>query len=148
MEKGLEEFVTPIKVSDEFKSIYANFNVGSQEEQMRALTKRELYLLLLICLDYHSDEDPVCINNYKSFKDEISKILVIQDDKESDDDIILGLVEETGDKYINIDNIVDMDGNKLADPLDMLEVRDAKIENLLEESEIDKLRRQVKKNMK
>ncbi len=46
-----------IQVSNEFVDIYTNFNVVTQVEKMKQLTKRELYLLLTVCLDKFSDED-------------------------------------------------------------------------------------------
>lgn len=124
-----------IAISDEFIDIYKNFNVSSQIDKMKSLSKRELYLLLVLCLDFHSDEDPVCINNYKTFKDEIIEINDIQDDKETSNPILKSLIEETGDKYIDIDNLVDMLGNKLPEPLEKGQVRDAKIHNILDKPE-------------
>ena len=124
-----------IAVSDEFIDIYKNFNVSSQIDKMKSLSKRELYLLLVLCLDFHSDEDPVCINNYKTFKDEIIEINDIQDDKETSNPILKSLIEETGDKYIDVDNLVDILENKLPEPLEKGEVRDAKIHNILDKPE-------------
>ena len=122
-----------INVSNEFADIYINFNVSSQLDKMKSLSQRELYLLLILCLDFHSDEDPVCINNYKHFTDEINEILSIQDDKETNNQILKGLVDETGDKYIDVDNLVDLNGNKLPTPLDKGDVRNAKIHNVLDD---------------
>lgn len=124
-----------IAVSDDFIDIYKNFNVSSQIDKMKSLSKRELYLLLVLCLDFHSDEDPVCLNNYKTFKDEIIEINDIQDDKETSNPILKSLIEETGDKYIDIDNLVDILENKLPQPLEKGEVRDAKIHNILDKPE-------------
>lgn len=124
-----------IAVSDDFIDIYKNFNVSSQIDKMKSLSKRELYLLLVLCLDFHSDEDPVCLNNYKTFKDEIIEINDIQDDKETSNPILKSLIEETGDKYIDIDNLVDILENKLPEPLEKGEVRDAKIHNILDKPE-------------
>ena len=43
--------VQKIKVSNEFVDIYTNFNVVTQVENMKRLSKREQYLLLLVsCL--------------------------------------------------------------------------------------------------
>ena len=124
-----------IAVSDDFIDIYKNFNVSSQIDKMKSLSKRELYLLLVLCLDFHSDEDPVCINNYKTFRDEIIEINDIQDDKETSNPILKSLIEETGGKYIDVDNLVDILENKLPEPLEKGEVRDAKIHNILDKPE-------------
>jgi len=48
-------------------------------------------------------------------------------DKETLNPILQILIEESGDKYIETDNIVDVYGKKLPDPLTKEEVRDAKI---------------------
>ena len=117
-----------IVVSDLFKEIYLNFNVSVQIENMKNLNKRELYLFLTYALDKHSDEDPVVLHNFQPFKDEVMEIYDIQDDKEATNDILLALIEETGDKYIETDDLVDSEGNKLREPLSKTEVRDAKID--------------------
>jgi len=116
-----------LTVSNEFVSIYKNFNVLDQIDNMKKLTKNELYLLLTFCLDKHSDEDPVVIHNLLPFKEECMMIFDIQDDKEVDNEYIKNLVEITDDKYIDTDVIVDTYGNKLPEPLTKEEVRDAKI---------------------
>ena len=122
-----EEEEKTIVVSDLFKDIYINFNVSSQVENMKNLDRRELYLLLTFTLDKHSDEDPVVLHNFQPFKDEVMEIYDIQDDKEATNDILLALIEETGDKYIETDDLVDSEGNKLRDPYSKVEVRDLKI---------------------
>ena len=117
-----------IVVSDLFKQIYLNFNVSSQIENMKNLEKRELYLFLTYALDKHSDEDPVVLHNFQPFKDQVMEIYDIQDDKETTNEILLALIEETGDKYIETDNLVDSKGEKLREPYSKQEVREAKID--------------------
>lgn len=124
-----------IKVSDTFVDIYKNFNVVMKSEAMLTLSKRELYLLLILCLDKHSDEDPVCINNYKLFRNEIIEINDVQDDKETTNSVLKSLIDETNDKYIDVCNLVDMNGGEIPDPLKKDEVRDAKIGNVLDSPE-------------
>lgn len=121
-----------IHVSNEFVDIYTNFNVVTQVEKMKQLTKRELYLLLTVCLDKFSDEDPVVKHNLLPFKEEIMSIFDIQDDKEATDQILIDLIEESGDKYIETDNIVYNDDQNLPEPLTKEQVRDAKI-NIINE---------------
>lgn len=120
--------VKKIVVSELFIDIYKKFNVVTQVEEMKKLSRKELYLLLTVCLDKQSDEDPVVVHNFLPFKDECMKIFDIQDDKETDDPDLKLLIEETGDKYIETDNIVDSSGNSLSDPLTKEQVRDAKID--------------------
>jgi len=116
-----------IHVSNEFVDIFSNFNVVTQVEKMKQLTKRELYLLLTVCLDKFSDEDPVVKHNLLPFKEEIMNIFDVQDDKEATDPILIDLITESGDKYIETDYIVYNDDQKLPEPLSKEEVRDAKI---------------------
>ncbi len=116
-----------IHVSNEFVYIFSNFNVVTQVEKMKQLSKRELYLLLTVCLDKFSDEDPVVRHNLIPFKEEIMAIFEIQDDKEPTDQVLIDLISETGDKYIETDYIVYNDDQKLPEPLTKEEVRDAKI---------------------
>jgi len=55
------------------------------------------------------------------------EIYEVQDDKETENQILKNLIEITGDKYIDTDVLVDSNGNKMCDPLTKEEVRDAKI---------------------
>ena len=116
-----------LKVSDLFLEIYTNLNVCSQLENMTKLSKKELYLLLIVALDKHSDDDPVVLHNLLPWKDTALEIFDLQEDKECTIPELIELVEETGDKYIDVTIIVDSNGNKLRDPLSKEEVRDAKI---------------------
>lgn len=124
----MEKENATIKVSDEFVSAYLNFNVASQEKEIRSLSEKERALLLILALDKHSDEDPVVVGNFLPFKDEVMEIYDIQDDKETCNQALLDLIEETGDKYIDTDCIVDQKGEKIRNPYDTQEVRDAKID--------------------
>jgi hypothetical protein len=121
-----------IKVSDECKNIYKNLNVLNQVDEIKKLSKRELYLLLMLGLDKFSEDDPVVKFNLSSFSQELLEIFDVQDDKEVNSDILKSLIDETGDRYIETDYIVDIDGNKLPEPLSKDEVRDAKI-NLIKD---------------
>ena len=115
-------------VSDEFFEIFKNFNVVSQVEEMRKLSRRELYLLLTVCLDKFSDEDPVVNFNFQPFEKEVTgEIFNVQDDKKATDVDLISLIDESGDQYIETDYIVNNNGDKLPEPLTKEEVRDAKI---------------------
>ena len=116
-----------LKVSDLFVEIYTNLNVWSQLENMKNLSKKELYLLLILALDKHNEDDPVVLHNLLPWKDTALEIFDLQEDKECTIPELIELVEETGDKYIDSTIIVDSKGNKLKDPLSKEEVRDAKI---------------------
>ena len=114
-------------VSEQFVEIFKNFNVVTQVEEMKKLSKRELYLLLTVCLDKFSDEDPVVNFNFQPFEKEVMEIFDIQDDKDSTDTDLISLIDESGDKYIETDYIITNNGDKLPEPLTKEEVRDAKI---------------------
>ena len=117
-----------IKVSSLFIEIYQNFNVIDQTEKMKSLTKKELYLLLTVCLDKFSDTDKTVKQNFLPFKKEVMDIFDVQDDKDTTIVELLELIEETGDKYIETDHIQDESGNLLPDPLTKEEVRDKRID--------------------
>lgn len=116
-----------LQVSDLFVEIYTNLNVWSQLENMKNLSKKELYLLLILALDKHNDDDPVVLYNLLPWKDTALEIFDLQEDKECTIPELIELVEETGDKYIDVTILVDSKGNKLKEPLSKEEVRDAKI---------------------
>ena len=116
-----------IVVSDLFVDIYTNFNVCSQVEKMNTLTKKELYLLILLALDKHSDDDPVVLHNFLPFESIGDDLFELQEDKGVVNDDLKLLIEETGDKYISTKNVIDSKGNDLPEPLSKVEVRDAKI---------------------
>ena len=123
----MSEETKQLKVSNEFVDIFKNFNVINKVEEIKALSKKELYLLLTLCLDKHDDGQPTVVYNFQPFREHVMELFEIQDDKETLNPVLQELIEESGDKYIETDNIVDVDGNKLPEPLTKEEVRDAKI---------------------
>ena len=123
----MSEETKQLKVSNEFVDIFKNFNVINKVEEIKSLSKKELYLLLTLCLDKHDDGQPTVVYNFQHFREQVMELFEIQDDKETLNPVLQELIEESGDKYIETDNIVDVDGNKLPEPLTKEEVRDAKI---------------------
>lgn len=115
-------------VSNEFIDIYQNFNVVDQTEKIKNLSERERYLLIILCLDKHEDENPVVLHNFKPFREEIKEIYEVQDNKETKNEILLELIKETNHKHIESDYIRDQYGNEVPDPFDKDEVRDKKID--------------------
>ena len=116
-----------VVVSEDFVNIYKNFNVINQVENIKSLSDRELYLLLTVCLDKHDDELSTVKYNFQPFKNEVMEIFDIQDDKETTNQVLLKLIDETGSHYIETSDIVGPDDNKLPDPYTKEEVRDVKI---------------------
>ena len=123
----MKEKDNKIVVSNEFIDIYRNFNVGNQVHKMKALTKRELYLLLTLSLDKHSDENPTVSSNFTDFKEQCLEIFDVQDEKTTHNQTLLDLIEESDNQYIETDNIVDSNGDKLPDPYTKEEIRDIRI---------------------
>ena len=117
-------------VSDLFVDIYTNLNVCSQIEKMNQLGKEELYLLLILALDKHSEEDPSVVLNLMPFEEIAMNIydqISPEDGKETTDPYILSLIEKTGSETVDTSTLVDSEGNSLREPLSKAEVRDAKI---------------------
>ena len=119
-----------LMVSELFVDIYTNLNVCSQIEKMNQLDKEELYLLLILALDKHSDEDPSVIHNLIPFEEIAMNIydqISPENGKETTDPYILSLIEKTGSDTVDTSIIVDSNGNELREPLSKAEIRDAKI---------------------
>lgn len=131
---GEKAKIKKVVVSDLFMDCYKHFNVYSQVERMNELSERELYLLLILCLDKHDDENTVVKHNFIPFEKQIMEIFDVQDDKEVTNTVLLDLVKETGDTYIETENIVDGSDNKVGDVFTKEEVRDIRID-LIDEKE-------------
>ena len=133
---GEKAKIKKVVVSDLFMDCYKHFNVYSQVERMNELSERELYLLLILCLDKHDDENTVVKHNFIPFEKQIMEIFDVQDDKEVTNTVLLYLVKETGDTYIETENIVDGSDNKVGDVFTREEVRDIRID-LIDEKETE-----------
>lgn len=133
---GEKAKIKKVVVSDLFMDCYKHFNVYSQVERMNELSERELYLLLILCLDKHDDENTVVKHNFIPFEKQIMEIFDVQDDKEVTNQVLLDLVKETGDTYIETENIVDDSDNKVGDVFTKEEVRDIRID-LIDEKETE-----------
>lgn len=133
---GEKAKIKKVVVSDLFMDCYKHFNVYSQVERMNELSERELYLLLILCLDKHDDENTVVKHNFIPFEKQIMEIFDVQDDKEVTNQVLLDLVKETGDTYIETENIVDGSDNKVGDVFTKEEVRDIRID-LIDEKETE-----------
>ncbi len=120
--------MSEIKVTNDFINIYRNFNVKDVSNEMKNLSEKELYLLLTLCLDKHSDDNSTVLHNFQPFREQVMEIYDIQDDKETTNPFLKILVEESGDKYIETDDIVDEMGNKLPEPYTKEELREIKID--------------------
>ena len=134
---GEKAKIKKVVVSDLFMDCYKHFNVYSQVERMNELSQRELYLLLILCLDKHDDENTVVKHNFIPFEKQIMEIFDVQDDKEVTNQVLLDLVTETGDTYIETENIVDGSDKKVGDVFTKEEVRDIRIDLIDDEKEVE-----------
>ncbi len=66
-----------IKISEKFLEIYRNFNVSDQRDNMKQLSKEELYLLLDTCVDSHDEDDLMVCLNFSTYSNELKEILRI-----------------------------------------------------------------------
>lgn len=92
-------------VSEEFKEIYHQFNVSNQTERMKQLTEKELYMLLICCIDHHDEEQEIVFLNFLPFEEEINEILKFSDTEKTENSILKSLIEETGDETISTSGI-------------------------------------------
>lgn len=120
-----------VKVSNEFIEIYRNFNVSDQKSNMGKLDKKNLYLLLLLCIDKHDDDDFMVINNYSSFEKEIIEIQEHQNKTETSVKELIELKKETDNEYISTLVIRDNNGNELPALYTKDEVRNLKLNSII-----------------
>ena len=121
-----------LEVSDSFYDIYTNFNVSSQIDKMKFLSRKELYLLIVLCFDRHDHKDSVVRHNLSQFKDELREIFDIQDGKATFNEDIIALQKETEDDEIAT-ILLTKDGEYLPQPKEKNEVRDIKLDVLINE---------------
>jgi len=131
MEKS--KFIT---VTEDFVEIFKLFNVTTQSEKLKKLSRRELMLMLILAIDSFWEENPAVIENFKSFKSEMELIFDLQQDKECTDEDLLALAKDTDEKYIDTSKIRDSKGEDLPSPVseeEALQVRrDIGISNIID----------------
>lgn len=106
-----------IRVSDEFISIYSKFNVISQINEIKKLSRKERLLLMALSVDSFSEDNAIAIENYREFKEDLKLIFELQNDKKVEDKDLKDLSEMTGDKYIDTSKIRNSKNESLPDPL-------------------------------
>lgn len=114
------------EVSQLFLDIFKLLNVSDQKERMKELNPKELYFLLICCMDYHDEEDSQVIDNLSDFETEIKEILQFQETEKTNNPYLLELVKDTEDAYITTAN------SDLPHIYTKEEVRDLKIKGLLD----------------
>lgn len=106
-----------IIVSDEFVEIYKKFNVVKQTQELKKLSRKELFLILIVAIDSFSEENNSVIENFRDWGSELQMIGDYLEDRICLDKTLIALGDETGEKYIDISSIRDRSGNKLPNPL-------------------------------
>lgn len=114
-----------LTVSQLFVEIYRNFNVSDQIENMKKLSKDELYYLLDTCIDSHDEDDLTVCQNFSPFVVEIENILEIHNGLTENTDLNIikerihdNRVTETGvplPKIYTKDEVRDLKLNKIFD---------------------------------
>ena len=117
-------------ITDEIKNIFINFNVSNQTEEMKKLNEKELYILLNACIESHSDQDPQVLQNFHSQIENVNNLRDLFDTGSSDNETLRELLKQYG-PYLGIP-LQDKDGNDLPQPLTRNEVRELKLNNILE----------------
>ena len=130
MYMDMEKKNNKVQVSSEFVKCYEHFNVFDVISDMKLLDRRELYLLLMLCVDNHDDNNTIVLKNFSEFKEELNEILDLQENEETTNEFLLALTLETCDTAIDINNIVSVDGNKIKAPFTKEEIRDIKIDKI------------------
>lgn len=134
MKKDMEMSKNTLVVSDEFVDIYKHFSIFDQVEKIKKLDDIEIYLLLILCLDKHDDNNPIVVKNLIPFRDYAIEIYATQDatQPETTNVHLLKLMKLTGDNAIATDVLFQTNGEKLFEPLELDEVRDIKIDKIIE----------------
>ena len=117
-----------LNISPEFIEIFRLFNVSDQRDKMKSLDRKELYYLLLCCMDNHNEDDPTVIVNYSDFELEINEILEFQESEKTTNQYLLELVTETGDEWVS----TTVSEPELPTPYTKEEVRDLKLRGILD----------------
>ena len=117
-------------VSDQLVDIFLNFNVTDQREQLTKLSNKDYYVLLNLCIDLHSEEDPQVIQNLSTSAAKIRNLRTLFETGESTDVELRELSLKYG-RYLNI-IVKDSLGNELPNPYTKEEVRELKLNKIFD----------------
>jgi hypothetical protein len=107
-----------ITVSDRFFSIFENFTIKDVSHEMRLLSKKELYLLLVSVTDCDVDYSGefVLHHNFVPFKNELLIISDVSKGKSGIDDEDLAIINSYKDRTMSCKTIKNANGNTLKMP--------------------------------
>ena len=118
------------ELSDQLVDIFLNFNVSDQTEQLTKLSTKDYYVLLNLCIDLHSEEDPQVIQNLSTSVEKISNLRTLFETGESTELELTELSRKYGN-YLNIP-VEDSLGNELPEPYTREEVRELKLNKIFD----------------
>jgi len=95
MEKVKQEI--KFTVSDLFIDCYKLINVININDKISLLSKRELFLLLILVSDTHDTESNIVFDNVKNYELELKTVLELWDSNSTTDTDLIYLSEVTGD---------------------------------------------------
>ena len=122
-----------IIVSDLFYEIYTNLNVHDDlSKKIKKLSKKELYLFLIIVPDIYNVDDIVVSKNVSIFLKEIKSLLKSIEEEKPDNKDIQKVINQYGQiNTITSDDIRNKSGYPLPKPRSKTAIRKIKIKNLL-----------------
>ena len=133
MEKVKQEI--KFTVSDLFIDCYKLINVININDKISLLSKRELFLLLILVSDTHDTESNIVFDNVKNYELELKTVLELWDSNSTTDTDLIYLSEVTGDTSIDVSVLVDKNDGILPKPLSATEAlvlsREIKINGLI-----------------
>jgi len=133
MEKVKQEI--KFTVSDLFIDCYKLINVININDKISLLSKRELFLLLILVSDTHDTESNIVFDNVKNYELELKTVLELWDSNSTTDTDLIYLSEVTGDTSIDVSVLVDKNDDILPKPLSATEAlvlsREIKINGLI-----------------
>ena len=122
--------MSKIIVSRKVIDIFLTFDKMVRVDDIKELSEKELYILLLMAIDSFSDTDKYVVHNITPFEEEVVQIFNIQNGLAPNNETLLEMVEESGSFFISTDSFVDEDGDRIPDLLNKSSVRKHKIKIL------------------
>jgi len=116
-----------IIVSDDFIETYKYLNAVDMTTAINSLDTIERYLLVTLALDNHDIKNDIVKKNLLPLKDIGQAIYDAMEEIDSDNQIIKKIIEMTDDKYINVNVLIDSNGNKMPEPANISEIREYKL---------------------
>lgn len=118
--------------SNLFLDIFMSAHKKDRVKSMQKLSKKELYILLMLIYDKHDKTNENVIFNCKPFKSESLDIYNLLDTGDTSVTELLELQKETKDPFIDLETITDTNGKTLPDINDVESFRNYRLKILKE----------------